>query len=468
MSSTPAPSPAERTDTARLIARTVRIDSDALTAHGADEQRWPRTEPQGADAQSLLDALPAERPLAWLRRGDGIVGWGEATRIETHGARRFEDASAAWAELTRRAIVRDDVHSPGTGAVAFGSFAFAEQSSAGGVLVVPQVILGRRGDTTWLTVMEYTEPHAATTSIGSLHVADLMDLLATRPITDPVAVPGDVEFTQGALSPEIWKERVADAVELIRNATVDKVVLARDVIARAQNPLDARALLANLARDYPTCWTFSVDGLIGATPEMLVRSEGGLVTSRVLAGTIRRTGDDDADLTHAATLARSSKDLGEHEFAVRSVADALAPFCTGMNVPDAPFVLHLPNVMHLASDVTAVLAEADGVRPTSLDLAAALHPSAAVCGTPTTRAAEVIATLEEMDRDRYAGPVGWLGADGDGEWGIGLRSGRIDAEDQHVMRLFAGCGIVGASDPEDELAESEAKLQPMRGAFGSA
>ena len=150
-------------------------------------------------------------------------------------------------------------------------------------------------------------------------------------------------------------------------------------MARASRPLDPRGLLRRLAETYPSTWTFSVDGLLGATPEMLVRTQVRLVASRVLAGTIRRTGDDTHDLALAASLARSSKDLGEHEYAVRSVVEALAPFCAGTNVPESPFVLHLANVMHLATDVTGVLR--DDV--SSLRLAAALHPSAAVCGTPT-------------------------------------------------------------------------------------
>ena len=162
---------------------------------------------------------------------------------------------------------------------------------------------------------------------------------------------------------------------------LEKVVLARDLVATAYGPLDVRWPLRRLAAEYPTCWTFHVDGMFGATPELLVRRERGLVTSRVLAGTIRRTGDDDRDLSLAATLARSSKDLEEHEYAVRSVADALEPHCSSINVPEAPFVLHLPNVMHLATDVAGVVHDAATV--TSFELAAALHPSAAVGGTPT-------------------------------------------------------------------------------------
>jgi menaquinone-specific isochorismate synthase len=194
---------------------------------------------------------------------------------------------------------------------------------------------------------------------------------------------------------------------------------------------------------------------------MLVRLERGLVTSRVLAGTIRRTGDDVHDLALAASLARSSKDLEEHEYAVRSVARALAPHCSSMNVPETPFVLHLANVMHLATDVTGVAAD----RSSSLALAAALHPTAAVCGTPTAEASRLIAEIEGLDRGRYAGPVGWIDASGDGEWGIALRCAEIDPRDPARLRLFAGCGIVVGSDPEAELAESVAKLVAMRDAL---
>ena len=239
-------------------------------------------------------------------------------------------------------------------------------------------------------------------------------------------------------------------------------MLARDLVATAGSEIDVRWPLRRLAESYPMCWTFHVDGLFGATPEMLVRRERGLVTSRVLAGTIRRTGDDARDLALAATLARSSKDLEEHEYAVRSVAEALEPHCSSMNVPEAPFVLHLPNVMHLATDVNGVVHDAATV--SSLQLAEALHPSAAVGGTPTGAATALIGEIEGMARGRYAGPVGWMDAGGDGEFGIALRSAEIDAQQ---VRLFAGCGIVADSDPEAELAEAQAKFVPVRDALSA-
>jgi len=390
-------------------------------------------------AADLVGLLPADAPVSWVRRGEGLVGWGVAARVRTAGPTRFADAAKWWSELVARASVTDEVGEPGTGLVAFGSFAFSDEPGDS-MLVVPSVVVGRRGDTAWMT------------TVGT--VAHGLDQVPEPPARRQFT------FADGALDGAQWMGAVSEAVRRIEAGRLEKVVLARDVIAIGDGPVDVRAPLGRLASAYPMCWTFHVEGLFGATPELYVRRERGLVTSRVLAGTIRRTGDDEHDLTLAATLARSSKDLEEHEYAVRSVADALEPHCSSMNVPEAPYVLHLPNVMHLATDVTGVVR--DGI--TSLELAAALHPSAAVGGTPRDAAVALIAELEGMSRDRYAAPVGWLDATGDGEWGIALRSALVE---DNTVRLFAGCGVVGSSNPEDELAESNAKLIPVRDALSS-
>jgi menaquinone-specific isochorismate synthase len=310
---------------------------------------------------------------------------------------------------------------------------------------VPEVVVGCRGGTWW------------TTRIGE-GPAD-----PSQPLRTPLRAPGAVRYADGSRSSAGWTSVVADAVERIAAGDVAKVVLARDLEARTEEPLDVRWPLARLAAHYPECWTFAVDGLLGATPEMLVRLVDGVATSRVLAGTLRRSGDANKDLRKGTALARSIKDVEEHGYGVRSVVDALALHCTAVEVPPAPFVLELPNVMHLASDVTGVVR--DGA--TSLELVASLHPSAAVCGTPTRVALDLIREIEGLDRGRYAGPVGWLDASGDGEWGIALRCAAVDEQDPHRLRLFAGCGIVAGSRPEDELAESNAKLVPMRDALGA-
>ncbi|MEO7070454.1 MAG: isochorismate synthase [Nostocoides sp.] len=426
------PAPAALPDHAPLVVRTVRLPPDTAAA-----------------LLTLLPALPPTELSSWVRRGEGIVGWGRAAVFTTSGPDRFADAERWWGATAAAAVVRDEVGGGGTGPVAFGSFSYAADSPAGATLVVPEVIVGLRGTTAWLT----------TVASG----AGVPGTVTVRPTEAPPS-PQDVAFADGARSAAEWEGVVAEAVERINGGTLDKVVLARDLEADASEPIDARWLLQRLGERYANTWVFAVDGLLGATPELLVRLERGLVTSRVLAGTIRRTGDDDHDLALAGSLARSSKDLEEHEYAVRSVAEALRPHCSSMNVSESPFVLHLTNVMHLATDVAGVLSD----HTTSLGLAASLHPSAAVCGTPTAVADALITELEGMDRGRYAGPVGWLDASGDGEWGIALRCAAYDPTDARRLRLYAGCGIVAGSDPEAEVAESDAKLVPMRDALSAS
>ncbi len=437
MTTSPDPGLAARPHGTPLVARTVALDP-------------PGSPGSPAGLLSLLPALDDPRGVSsWVRRGEGIVGWGRALEFTASGEHRFTEAQHWWRRVVATAVVRDEVGVPGTGPIAFGSVSYAAGSPAGATLVVPEVVVGCRDGRWWLT------------TIGADASVPAPAAPSPQP---PPAEPVGVTFSDGALSSAEWAGRVSEAVERITSGEIDKVVLARDLRVQAEKPVDPRWLLQRLAERYDTTWVFAVDGLVGATPEMLVRLEKGLVTSRVLAGTIRRTGDDEHDLALAASLARSSKDLEEHEYAVRSVADALRPHCSSMNVPESPFVLHLSNVMHLATDVAGVL----GDHTTSLALAASLHPSAAVCGTPTAVADRVIAELEHMDRGRYAGPVGWMDAAGDGEWGIALRCGAYEADDQAALRLFAGCGIVAGSDPESEVAESDAKLVPMRDALSGA
>lgn len=399
---------------------------------------------------ALLRLLPPARDpadlVSWVRRGEGLVGWGQAATFVASGPGRFDEALRWWQDVAGHAVVRDEVRLPGTGPICFGTLPFSGASSDTAFFVVPRVVVGRRNGQTWVS----------TVGVGpNLRPAPRL-AVRRRP-----APPTGVRFSDGSLSSTQWAGRVAEAVDRINAGRLDKVVLARDLLANAADPIDPRWLLGHLAERYSATWVFSVGGFLGATPELLVRRDQGLVTSRVLAGTIRRTGDDAKDLGLAASLARSSKDLEEHEYAVRSVAQALAPHCSSMNVPEAPFVLHLRNVMHLATDVTGVAA--DGA--TSLTLAASLHPSAAVGGTPTGPAVALIDELEGMDRGRYAGPVGWMDTTGDGEWGIGLRSGRYAPGDPRSLRIFAGCGIVAGSDPASEVSESDAKLVPMRDAL---
>ena len=391
-----------------------------------------------------LELITTELDLtaSWIRGGDGLIGFGEWKSTSVKGKNRFVDARKWWHEQLATLKIQNTVHGSGTGPILFTSFAFdpAEESK----LVIPELVIGKRGDKSWITW------------IGDKNQPSISILGNSKSI-------GEVIFEAGALSDSEWKNRVASAVTKIKNGDLEKVVLARDLIGKSTEAISKRNLITSLSKNYPSTWVFLVANLIGATPELLVRLNKSLVTSRILAGTIRKSGDEAKDLGLAASLAKSSKDLEEHEYAVRSVAQALEPFCSSTNVPESPFVLHLANVMHLATDVTGVLNDAT----TPIDIFAlisSLHPSAAVCGTPTQTASAVINELEEMNRGRYAGPVGWIDSRGDGEIGIALRTGEL-SEDEKSIRIFSGCGIVAGSNPEDELAESQAKLSPMRTAL---
>ena len=400
------------------------------------------TELLGEHSALPLVATDLELTTSWIRGADGLIGFGEWKSTSVKGKNRFTDARKWWHEQLATLKIQNSVHGSGTGPILFSSFSFdsAEESK----LVIPEIVIGKRGDKSWITW------------IGEKNSPTISQFMDSKPI-------GEVSFESGALTDSEWKNRVAKAVAKIKNGDLEKVVLARDVVARNTEVISKRNLITSLNANYPSTWVFMVANLIGATPELLVRLNKSLVTSRILAGTIRKSGDEAKDLGLAASLAKSSKDLEEHEYAVRSVADALAPFCSSTNVPESPFVLHLSNVMHLATDVTGVVN--DSANPVDIfALISSLHPSAAVCGTPTEAASAVINELEEMNRGRYAGPVGWVDARGDGEIGIALRTGEL-SEDQKSMRIFSGCGIVAGSNPEDELSESQAKLSPMRTAL---
>ena len=379
---------------------------------------------------------------AWVRSGDGLVGFGEYKKFEVKGENRFKEAKTWWEERVSEFKIQNNVHGSGTGPILFSSFSFDPNEIS--VLVIPEILIGQKNGKSWITW------------IGNVKQPNL-EKINTAPVS------GEIKWQEGSISEQAWQSQVSSAINAIKSNKLEKVVLARDITATSKTEIGVRSLLQRLEIEYPSTWIFLVDGLIGATPELLVRLSKSLVTSRVLAGTIRKTGNEDRDLTLAASLAKSSKDLEEHEYAVRSVADALAPFCSSTNVPEAPFVLHLSNVMHLATDVTGVLN--DSAKQSDIfTLIAQLHPSAAVCGTPALEANKLIDELEQMNRQRYAGPVGWIDANNDGEIAIALRCGQL-SNDKKSIRIFAGCGIVAGSDPATEFAESQAKLMPMRTAL---
>ena len=417
------------------------------------------------DPGNLLAEIPEPEAFTWIRHGAGLVGWGEAARVTLPaGEDRFTAGEKWLRELTDSADVRDDAGYRGSGLVAFGSFTF-DSSSDGSVLIVPRMLLGRDGrGRAWLTTVTRAgkpgtpgkpsppgEPDTPRKSGG--HGVPTAGV--------PLDAPSGVTWHDGSLSAMEWEDAVAAAVRRISRGDLRKVVLARDVYASAARPLDQRMLLRRLADRYPDCYTFACAGLVGATPELLISRDGTAVTSLVLAGTMPRGASAAEDKKIAAALLGSAKDNEEHVYAVTSLREILAPLCDELDIALHPELIRLPNLQHLGTPVRGTLrADADG--RSALALAAALHPTAAVGGTPTDTAVELIRELENMDRERYAGPVGWIDSGGNGEWGIALRCAQLDG---NRARLFAGCGIVAGSDPATELAEAQIKFRPMQTAL---
>ena len=262
-------------------------------------------------------------------------------------------------------------------------------------------------------------------------------------------VPESLTFGHGSMSRGQWRDSVRAMAQRLRDGAADKAVMARDMTVRCAHGFDERFLLERLSDLYPSTWRFCVDSLVGASPEMLIAASNGTASSRVLAGTCK-PGEGEM-------LASSAKDLREHDLASESVSSILTQLCSSVTT-QGPFLLSLPNVVHLATDVHARLGQAH-----LLDLVAALHPTAAVCGTPRDAAMRLIEELEDTERGRYSGPVGWVDTAGDGEFAIALRCGLTSGT---RLRLFAGAGIMPDSDPDAELAETEAKMRPLLDALG--
>ena len=394
---------------------------------------------QTDDIGRLIPLIDPHDPLLFVRRGQGIAGIGEAMRLEFTGPNRMTDAAAAWREVLATSTIDDPLGIPGSGLVALGSFAFSEHSAATSVLIVPAVILGRRDGVSWITRVNTDAP---------------------VPAPQPSGAEYRISLLPGQMTADAFVAAVDTALERIHAGDVRKVVLARDLIGHLPEGSDLRLVLGSLALSYPDCFTFAVNGFIGSSPETLVRVDAGSVSARVLAGSIGRGSDAEADHDAAVSLATSTKDLDEHQYALTSVLTALAPHSSTLATSDQPFTLKLPNLWHLASDVAGTLSDGSS----SLDLIAALHPTAAVAGAPTQAALDLIHELEPFDRGRYAGPVGWVGANGDGEWAVALRSAHVS----HTGRVtaYAGGGIVDGSEPARELAETKLKFRPIVEAFG--
>lgn len=417
--------------------------------------------------------------VAWLRPGEGtaLVAAGAALTLEARGPDRLRELRARWSELRAGS-------EPDPGLRAFVGCSFDERLPAeigpdwrdlpAALLVVPELL--------WESESGRTRVHAYGMDPDRDPLDnDLLRLLGAAPAERPLPagvevwpepeleMPGDARRREAEVRRERelptaaqWCLEVAGVRDVLSSGAVEKIVLARAVRLRAART-DAPAALRALARRYPDCTVFAVSRgdscFLGATPEPLVSLRDGIARASCVAGTAARGSDAADDLERARALATSAKDRAEHEPVVRAVRAALEEHCDGVAVR-GPRPVALANVWHLAAEVEGRARAGVDL----LDLAAALHPTPAVCGVPRGAALRELASREPFDRGWYAGALGWVDGAGEGELVVGLRSALL--RDGSAW-AFAGCGIVAASDPDAELAESELKLRPMLEALGA-
>lgn len=379
------------------------------------------------------------------RNGDGLAGRGIAAAwtVDSCTPDALADIQARLAAIGVDDDIDGGIDGTGTGPVAFAALPFDPAGPA--TFLVPSTVVGRSGNgSRWITTIDG----------GDDAPAGVDDLV--RADAGPRATSFDVRATQDS---DEWKGLVAYATSRIAKGEFDKVVLAREVEITADVPIDRVELLTRLRRTFPGCWTFRVGELIGASPEMLVSRTGDMVRAHPMAGTAPRGGDPTTDARLAASLLASAKDRAEHQITIDMVWQALLPFCSYVDSEPEPSVVAVANVQHLASMVEGRLS----APPASvLELVSALHPTPAVAGWPLAPALSHLAEHEPLQRDLYAGAVGWVDAAGNGTWAVAIRSALVrDA----VARIFAGVGVVSDSDPELELAETDAKFEAILSAI---
>lgn len=389
-------------------------------------------------AFARLRSLAFHHGVVIERDGLSVLGLGQAVAISLPNG--LQDPQAL-------RHVTDALARIGEPAVAIGAFAFLPGAPA--TLVIPTVCVRSEVGRPAVAVVVGTSSEDA--------LDELLEEAAGADRTGRAEPPPDAFRLESRRPHEDFLQRVAAAVEEVRSGRIDKVVMAREVLIEANRPLRQGDLLERLRALHPSCATFAVDGFMGATPELLIRRSQATVESHPLAGTAARSGDPEADRRVEAALLASEKERAEHRAVVDAITDGLRPSMSELSVPDEPGIVELRNVSHLGTHITGQLTPMpEGGLMNALEVLACIHPTPAVAGTPVDLALDYLAKAEELDRDRYAGAVGWIDAGGDGEWHLGIRCAIVS---DRTARLFAGAGIVADSDPAAELAETQLKLQ---------
>ncbi len=407
------------------------------------------------DLVSLCD----DSDVLFVTDGVGLVGIGCALRLVVprgNGASTSAVVAQALGGIERL----DDLDLPGTGAVGLGAFPFNIHED--GELIVPRITIGRSVDGgTWVTTVSSADDEPSEQEIDAvLQRATTMGTGFARDAGLHASSSSPSHFELHPLrSPEEWCAAVTTATQRLAAGEARKVVLARGIEIVTDRPIRPSAVVSQLRRTFPASHLFSIDGFVGATPELLVERSGVVVRAHPMAGTAPRSGDRETDARLAAALLASTNTRDEHRHTIDMVHDTLLPWCSYLDEEADPSIVAVANVQHLSTRLEGQLSEPIA---SVLDLVGALHPTPAVGGMPRDAALALIDELEDLDRGRYAGPVGWVDAQGNGTWAVGIRSAQINGT---RTRVHAGVGVVADSQAEQELAETRAKLQTMLGAI---
>ena len=381
------------------------------------------------DAAVDLNDVAGGDGYLFVRDGVGFAGQGIAHSISADTAADF-----------LRTIEHDNQTSLDVGPLAMGNIAFQRMAPAS--LVIPHKVVGKDEDgNCWITTIDDASP-------------TISPLLASQPKPST--------FNVEPITPiETYKKAVLAARDAVRSGAITKAVIAREIRVSSSIPIDVHAVLLRLRATFARSYRYSMNGFIGASPELLVEIKGDRIRSHPLAGTTPRTGDPKTDDELARKLIASMKDQVEHRVVIDVIHEMLLPWCSYLDWEPEPSVLQVANVQHLG---TLIEGHLSAVRPSVMEIVRTLSPTPALGGHPRDAALALIADVEELDRGPYGGAVGWVDGSGNGTWAVAIRCAELSG-DRLTARLIAGGGIVAASDPDAELAETQAKFQAMLSAI---
>lgn len=400
-----------------------------------------------------------------------IVGLGAEHTIATTTSQRYRYVQEEWDALLKSAIIATDDDSTLAGPTLLGGFSFDPYKETSHLwsafpdakMILPRYMLSISDNGTYLTINRMVSAHDDPDRLTDHLLSEKAMLFSTNDRDDHTTDNrSSFNYKKEEIAPNEWKQAVEQAAQTVRDGKMAKIVLARELRIKADRPLQAEHILDHLIAQQPHSYIFAIESesscFLGASPERLVKRQGSNILSTCLAGTTQRGNTPREDEELGLALLNDEKNRHEHDLVVQMIRQSIEKACDNVHVPDEPTLYKVRDIQHLYTPVTATARDVS-----LLKLVENLHPTPALGGYPQKEAVEKIRSMEQMDRGWYASPIGWYNYKQEGEFAVGLRSGLINEE---TASFFAGCGIVGDSDPESEYRETQMKFRPMLSALG--